>query len=175
VEPRGEPVVSPKPEEPAAEPPPIPTDPAKAWRAALRGITRHQAVMIEENAAFGAFIDGTLFLNVRQDRWRSILQEHLREVDFVSYLPGFRRWELRLAEGGRTGREARTQEDERRAVTARAAVAASPIIARLVAALGGRVDYVEASMLGGEEHPLDLEPEAAPAPTVEPPMEDLEE
>lgn len=102
-----------------------------------------------EQAAYGGFADGTLTLVVRQERNRAIVREQLLDVDFVSVLPGFRRLEIRVGDEGKTGREARTEADERRAAAAREAVASSPLVQRLVALLGGRVEHVEASTLDG--------------------------
>ncbi len=132
------------------EPPPAdlpaapPRDPAVAWLLALFGLGPHGRVVVEENAAFVAFAGGTLVLEVRNELWRTQIGERLREADFVEYLPGFRRFELRLGGAGRTGREVRTAAEERRAVAAQAAVAASPEVHRLVALLGGRVEHTEA-------------------------------
>lgn len=103
--------------------------------------------MVEENAAFGGFEGGTLALVVRVEQWRPVVREHLQEVDFVSVLPGFRRFEIRRGDEGQTGREARNEVDERRAEAAREAVAASPVVRRLVAMLGGRIEHTEASRL----------------------------
>ncbi len=110
-------------------------------------LSPHQRVVVEENAAFGSFEGGTLALVVRVEQWRPVVREHLQEVDFVSVLPGFRRFEIRRGDEGQTGREARNEADERRLEAARAAVSASPLVHRLVAMLAGRVEYTEASRL----------------------------
>ena len=141
---------APPPEPVAPAPPPvIPTEPAEAWVYALNGINAYQRTTVLENTAFGGFADGTLVLSIRNERYRAILREQLQEVDFVSVLPGFRRFEIRLDDVGRTGREARHDDDARRAVAAREAVERSPLVARLVTLLGGRVEVVEASTLEG--------------------------
>jgi hypothetical protein len=118
-----------------------------AWIWALRSLNTHQRVMVTENAAFASFAGGTLTLVVRLDRWRPILQEHLRDVDFPSALPGFRRLEIRSGEEGRTGREARTLDEEARQKAAEEAVAVAPVVKRLVELLAGRVDVIETSRL----------------------------
>lgn len=141
------------PEAPPA--PDLPPDPAEAWKSALGVLSPHQRVVVEENAAFGSFEGGTLALVVRVEQWRPIVKEHLQEVDFISVLPGFRRFEIRRGDEGQTGREARNEVDERRAAAAREAVAASPLVRRLVALLDGRVELTEASTLGeGDRSPL---------------------
>lgn len=146
------------PSAPAAEAPPapvIPADPAEAWKHALGVLSPHQRVVVEENAAFGGFEGGTLALVVRVEQWRPVVREHLQEVDFVSVLPGFRRFEIRRGDEGQTGREARNEFEEKRAAAAREAVAASALVKRLVAMLDGRVEYTEASNLGeGDRSPL---------------------
>lgn len=126
----------------------VPTDPAEAWKHALGVLSPHQRVVVEENAAFGGFVGGTLALVVRVEQWRPVVREHLQEVDFVSVLPGFRRFEIRRGDEGQTGREARNEVEERAAAAAREAVAASPVVKRLLAMLGGRVEFTEASKLG---------------------------
>ncbi|MDP2308101.1 MAG: hypothetical protein Q8P18_18905 [Pseudomonadota bacterium] len=131
------------------EPPPpvVPADPAEAWKCALGVLSPHQRVVVEENAAFVSFEGGTLALVVRVEQWRPVVREHLQEVDFVSVLPGFRRFDIRRGDEGQTGREFRNEADERRAAAAREAVAASAVVKRLVAMLDGRVEYTEASKL----------------------------
>jgi hypothetical protein len=137
---------------PAPEPPP---DPAEAWKLALGVLSIHQRELVEENTAFGGFEGGTLALVVRVEQWRPVVKEHLQEVDFISVLPGFRRFEIRRGDEGQTGREGRNEVDERRAEAAREAVAASPLVKRLVAMLDGRVEITEASKLGeGDRSPL---------------------
>ncbi|MES2644056.1 MAG: hypothetical protein V4850_31510 [Myxococcota bacterium] len=137
---------------PAPEPPP---DPAEAWKLALGVLSIHQRELVEENTAFGGFEGGTLALVVRVEQWRPVVKEHLQEVDFISVLPGFRRFEIRRGDEGQTGREGRNEIDERRAEAAREAVAASPLVKRLVAMLDGRVEITEASKLGeGDRSPL---------------------
>ena len=136
---------------PVYVPPPLPVElppePEDAWKLALGVLTPHQREVVLENAAFVSFDAGTLALVVRVEQWRPVVRESLQEVDFVSVLPGFRRFELRRGDEGQTGREARNEADERRNVAAREAVVASAMVARLVALLGGRVEFVEASRL----------------------------
>jgi hypothetical protein len=104
-------------------------------------------VLVEENAAFGGFEGGTLVLLVRSEVWRARVRERLQEIDFVSVLPGFRRFDVRLGGDGRTGREARGEVAERRLELARAGVERSPLVRRLVAALGGAIETIEPSDL----------------------------
>ncbi|MDP2313660.1 MAG: hypothetical protein Q8P41_12190, partial [Pseudomonadota bacterium] len=154
---RGEPAAAPA---VAAAPaaPELPADPAEAWKHALGVLSPHQRVVVEENAAFASFEGGTLALVVRVEQWRPVVREHLQEVDFVSVLPGFRRFEIRRGDEGQTGREARNEADERRAQAAREAVAASAVVKRLVAMLGGRVEHTEASLIdGGDRSPASEE------------------
>jgi hypothetical protein len=132
---------------PVAAPVEPPAEPSVAWRMALDPLGPHVKVLVEENAAFGGFEGGTLTLVVRSEMWRTRVRERLQELDFTRMLPGFRRLEVRLGDEGRTGREVRSEAEQRRLEAARAAVEGSPLVKRLLAAFGGKIESIEASAL----------------------------
>jgi hypothetical protein len=137
---------------PVAAPPPVaapapepakPRAPQFAWKDGLGGLGPMSRVLVEEHAAFVSFTNGVLTLGVRNERHLHKVREHLRDADFGAALPGFRNVLVTLTEEGRTGKEARSQWDEKRRREAQEAADRSDALARLKAAFGGVVESVE--------------------------------
>lgn len=126
---------------PAPAPPPTPEE---AWAATLEALDPFTRVTVGDNAAFVAFERGVLKLAVRQELWRGKVRDHLRALDLGALFPGFRNVEVVLeGQAGQTGREARSEAEEKRRVEARAAAERSATLKRVLAAFGGQVEAVE--------------------------------
>jgi hypothetical protein len=124
--------------------------PIRAWRHALEVLSPYGRNIVDEYAGFVEYVDGELRLSVRDERAASTVRERLRDVDFSSHLPGFRRYEVGVRSVGRTGRELRAEHEERRRLEATAAAHKHPGLARLLVLLGGEIERVEALQLPGE-------------------------
>ena len=93
---------------------------------------------------FRAYEQGVLRVAVRRDLWREKAAAILGEVELGRYLPAFTRLSIDVdGQGGRTGKEARSEAEEVARAGARAAAAASPALARILRMVAGELESVE--------------------------------
>ncbi len=124
-------------------PPAAPKSPAASWRGLLDALAPLERVTIQENAAFLGYVDGRLALAVRTVLSESHVRKTLRNVEFYKYFDGFRALDVRIdADAGRTGGERRSAAEDQQRADANARASASPLLKRLVASFGARIETI---------------------------------
>jgi hypothetical protein len=122
-----------------------PVDLAAAWKRICRLLPMAEGTSTQEVAFPAGFEGGCLRVGVRSEVWRFRVRERLAQLDLGAILPGFRRVEVDLmAEEGRTGREIRSEQEDRTRAFARAAAEAHPVVKQLLAAFDAQLESVEA-------------------------------
>ena len=93
---------------------------------------------------FRGYDQGVLRLAVRRDLWREKAATMLGEIELGRHFPAFGRLSVEVdGEGGRTGKEARSEAEEVARADARGAAEASPTLARLIRMVAGELESVE--------------------------------
>lgn len=139
-----------------SEPARGPLDPVAAWRGLLAALGRAN---VSGNTAFTSFEGGVLTVAVRSQLWRQSAEAALQDPALCrKFFPGWQSTVVRLDSAvGQTGRELRSEADERRRVEARAAAERSTAVQALLRVFGGRIEEVEARTPEPDETPVAIE------------------